>query len=192
MPLLAGALALVVAACGGSDDSGSGSGGKPGNGADLAFIDAMVAHHESAIAMARIAKRRGTHQQLTQLADDIVVSQDHEIGQMRDSKEPLIVAGVKKGALGTPGSTGGIGTDAAMLKHAKPFDREFIDVMVSHHQRAIRLARVELDQGRNADLKRIAQAIVDGQAEEIEQMNAWRTNWYGSPSKAGGVPAQDS
>jgi uncharacterized protein (DUF305 family) len=86
-----------------------------------------------------------------------------------------------------------MGTDmhAGMLRDAKPFDREFIDMMVPHHQGAIRMAWVELARGQDADAQKIAQAIIDGQAKEIDELNAWRTDWYGSPSKAGGVPAED-
>lgn len=37
----------------------------------------------------------------------------------------------------------------------------------------------------------LAQAIVDAQSREIEEMNSWREDWYGSASPAGGVPAED-
>jgi uncharacterized protein (DUF305 family) len=188
--LLGIASALVLAACGGDDD-GPSSGGKPGNGTDLAFIDEMVPHHKSAIAMAKIAQRRGGRAEVTQLADDIIAAQQREIGQLGDIKEPLIVAGVKPSDLGISEDMTGMHTDVATLRDAKPFDREFIDMMVPHHQGAIRMARLELAKGQNAELKRIARAIVDGQAKEIEEMNAWRTDWYGAPSEAGGVPAED-
>jgi uncharacterized protein (DUF305 family) len=145
----------------------------------------MVPHHESAIEMAKIAQKRADRQPIAQLAEDIVAAQDREIGQMRDIKERLIVEGVKKGDLGMSEDMKGMHTDAGMLEDAKPFDREFIDMMVPHHQGAIRMARVELDKGQNAELKKIAQAIVDSQAKEIEEMNAFRTDRYGSPSKAG-------
>lgn len=71
---------------------------------------------------------------------------------------------------------------------AKPFDRQFIDMMVPNHQGAIRMARVELKRGKNTHLREIASAIVKAQAKEIREMNAWRTDWYGAPSPSGGVP----
>ena len=85
----------------------------------------------------------------------------------------------------------GMGDDASMLSEAKPFDREFIDMMISHHLGAIRMARVELEGGENPELKQLAQAIVDAQANEIDEMNTWRVEWYGALSPAGGVPAEE-
>jgi uncharacterized protein (DUF305 family) len=100
-------------------------------------------------------------------------------------------AGVDAGDLGMAEHEMGRDTDAAMLRDAKPFDREFIDMMIPHHQGAIRMAHVELDKGENAELKRLAEAIVDAQSKEIDDMNTWRVEWYGALSPAGGVPSDD-
>ncbi len=74
------------------------------------------------------------------------------------------------------------------LHGAKSFDRAFIDMMIQHHQGAIRMARAERAKGRHSALRRIARAIIADQAHEIRQMNTWRKAWYGSRSPAGGVP----
>ena len=74
------------------------------------------------------------------------------------------------------------------LHGAKPFDRMFIDMMIPHHQGAIQMARAELATGKTRRLRSIARAIVRDQAKEIRTMNAWREQWYGVPSPAGGVP----
>lgn len=83
----------------------------------------------------------------------------------------------------------GMSMDVEGLRTARPFDRAFIDQMIPHHQGAIRMARAQLENGRNAQLKAIATAIVEAQEREIAQMNAWRRDWYGVGSPAGGVPA---
>jgi len=79
--LLLGALALAaltLSACGGNDgDAGGG-----GSAADRAFLEAMIPHHESAIEMAKIAKRRADHPQVAELADAIVTTQSKEIRQI--------------------------------------------------------------------------------------------------------------
>ncbi len=49
---------------------------------DRAFIDAMIPHHESAIAMAEIALRESENQEIRTLAQDIVDAQRREIEQM--------------------------------------------------------------------------------------------------------------
>ena len=49
-------------------------------------------------------------------------------------------------------------------------DRDFVAIMVPHHQGAIEMARAELRYGNNELLRRIAQEIVVGQSQEIEAM----------------------
>lgn len=178
--------AVVVAGCGGDDDSeDAGS----GNGVDRAFTQEMVPHHRSAIDMARIAQQRAQHAQIKTLATEIVTAQDAEITTMgRIQLEEL--GDVKPTSLGVPAHAMGMGGDVDMLRRARPFDREFIDMMVPHHQGAIRMARAEADKGQNAELRALAEEVIDAQAREIEQMNDWREQWYGRPSPAGGVPRE--
>ena len=53
-------------------------------------------------------------------------------------------------------------------------DRDFVSLMVPHHQSAVDMAKAELQYGRDAELKTLAQAIVDDQQREIALMKAWQ------------------
>jgi len=185
------ALAMLVAACG-EDDTGSGGGSSAsGNGVDRGFAAAMIPHHRSAVEMAEIAKERTDRSDIRQLAGAIVTTQKAEIEQLTALDQDLEDAGVEAGDLGVAQHEMGMDDDASMLEDAKPFDREFIDVMIAHHQGAIRMARAELENGQNRQLKALAEAIVDAQAKEIDQMNTWRVEWFGAISPAGGVPTEE-
>ena len=85
----------------------------------------------------------------------------------------------------------GMSMDMSSLENSKQFDKAFIDAMIPHHQGAIRMARIEIAQGQDQQTKDLAQAIIDAQSREIDEMNQWREQWYGSPSPAGGVPMMD-
>jgi len=50
---------------------------------DLAFIDAMIPHHQSAIEAARVALKESSRQEIQELAIAIMEAQQREIGQMR-------------------------------------------------------------------------------------------------------------
>jgi uncharacterized protein (DUF305 family) len=50
---------------------------------DQRFIQAMIPHHEGAIAMARDAQAKAEHQEVKGLAQAIIAAQDGEIAQMR-------------------------------------------------------------------------------------------------------------
>jgi uncharacterized protein (DUF305 family) len=185
LSFLALAAVLVVAGCGSSGTSSSSA----GNGVDLAFASQMIPHHTSAIAMAKIAQQRTTRPDIKTLAGNIVSSQGSELKTLRAGKAELEKAKVTKGDLGIAAHEMGMDMNNASLKTANPFDRAFIDMMVPHHQGAVRMARVELAKGASPTLKRLAQQIIAAQAREIGQMNGWRARWYGAASPAGGVPA---
>lgn len=50
---------------------------------DLLFIDMMVPHHESAVAMARVALKMGEHKEIRDLAQAIITTQEAEIDQLK-------------------------------------------------------------------------------------------------------------
>ena len=50
---------------------------------DLRFMNAMIAHHEGAIAMAQDAMKKSMRPEIKQLAQDITTSQQAEIDQMK-------------------------------------------------------------------------------------------------------------
>ncbi|HEX8379501.1 MAG TPA: DUF305 domain-containing protein [Allosphingosinicella sp.] len=49
-------------------------------------------------------------------------------------------------------------------------DRDFVALMVPHHQSAVEMARVYLEHGRDPELRRLSQNIVASQEAEIRQM----------------------
>lgn len=163
--LVAGAFA--VAACGDEDESG---GGGKGNGVDRAFVADMIPHHESAVEMARIAKKRGESEFVKKLADDIIRTQSDEIRTLRSEDEQLDIAGVDKGDLDVEAHVKGMDDDPAELETAKPFDEAFINMMIPHHEGAIEMARAELARGGDPELLALAQAIIDAQNREITEM----------------------
>lgn len=58
--------------------------GKTGDAFDEAFIDAMIPHHQGAIDMAREALQNAKHDEIKQMARDIISAQQREIEQMRE------------------------------------------------------------------------------------------------------------
>lgn len=154
--------------------------------ADREFIAGMVPHHESAIDMAEVAQEQGENPEVRRLADDIVSAQEAEIADLRAAHERIFGE-----PLADQDEMSGMEADVDALRGAKPFDREFIDMMIPHHQEAILMARTELAEGEDPELQEIATAVIDAQSREIDEMNSWREEWYGAPSPAGGVPAED-
>jgi uncharacterized protein (DUF305 family) len=168
----------------GSMDMGSGGMARQmvledGKYSDRRFIDAMVPHHQGAIEMATVAQKNAEHQEIKDLADDIIVAQQDEIEELK---------AIKKEEFGTsnvpmemsPQQMRGMGmiVNPEQLAHQQPFDKAFIDAMIPHHQSAIEMAQVAYQQSDNPRIREIASAIVDAQKREIAQMKDWRREWY--------------
>jgi Domain of unknown function (DUF305) len=58
------------------------------------------------------------------------------------------------------------------IKPTGDVDRDFVAMMVAHHQGAIDMAKAELRYGRDARLRRLAKKVVENQQQEITLMRA--------------------
>jgi len=67
-------------------------------------------------------------------------------------------------------------------------DRDFVAMMVPHHQGAIDMARAELRHGRNEQLRRLAQEII---VEQLQQIEAMRLALARRSPGSGSVPDSD-
>jgi uncharacterized protein (DUF305 family) len=169
----------------GMDHGDMGAGGmarqmvmEDGRYSDKRFIDAMVPHHQGAIEMARVALENAEHQEIKQLSQNIISTQQAEIEELKRIKQrefgtsevPMKMSAEEMEAMGM--------TDPEELANKDPFDKAFIDAIIPHHESAIEMAQVVLEESENPEIREIASAIVDAQNREIAQMKEWREEWY--------------
>jgi uncharacterized protein (DUF305 family) len=60
----------------------------------------------------------------------------------------------------------------------RPFDLQFIDQMIAHHQMAILSAGHMISDSQRPELRELAENIQSSQSEQIDQMLEWRKEWY--------------
>jgi uncharacterized protein (DUF305 family) len=60
------------------------------------------------------------------------------------------------------------------------FDRQFIDMMVPHHQGAVEMAKIAQQRAERPEIKQLAEEVIRGQEAEIATMKGWRQSWFGS------------
>lgn len=166
-------IAASISGCGGDDEASTST---TGNDADSMFVKAMIPHHESAIEMAKIAKKRSQRSEVLELADAIVKTQQDEIDQMQQFVNDLPAT---NSSMMDDNEMSAMKSDVEDLSTADEFDKAFIAAMIPHHQSAVEMAEEVLESGESVDVRRLAQNVISAQQKEIAQMEKWSLNWYG-------------
>jgi uncharacterized protein (DUF305 family) len=65
-------------------------------------------------------------------------------------------------------------------KTGNAFDQEFLSEMTVHHQGAVEMAQLALQNAKHPEIKQLAQGIISAQDKEITEMQAWQKAWYGA------------
>ncbi|MBQ1072735.1 DUF305 domain-containing protein [Micromonospora sp. C31] len=183
-------VALAVAACGGDDhsspDAGHGTSGTGGpavtatgaaafGDADVMFAQMMVPHHRQAVEMADLAATRAADPEVKRLAVEIKAAQAPEIatmsGWLAAWGRPVPSPG---GMPHMDHAMPGMMSDADMAElgaaAGREFDRQFLTMMIAHHEGAVTMARDVLARGAHAEAKALAQQIISTQQAEIDTM----------------------
>ena len=148
------------------------------NDADVMFAQMMIPHHEQAIEMSDMALDPTTQasKEIIDLATQIKAAQDPEIKQMKDLltvwAQPLIAdADMDHGSM-MDGMLSMDYMDKLGALKGPEFDYFWAQSMIAHHEGAIDMAEVVLDDGSNAEALALANAIVSAQATEIDLLKA--------------------
>ena len=111
--------------------------------------------------------------ELRTLADAIIGAQTAEIAQMQEWRAAWFP---------DLAPTAGVAMDMGDMRigpdDGTPFDQRFLVAMISHHQGAIGMADMALEQSERPEIRTLAEAIIAAQTAEIEQMRAWLADWY--------------
>ncbi|KZB85791.1 DUF305 domain-containing protein [Amycolatopsis regifaucium] len=174
----------VLTGCAGSDTASSGhatstmSAPAPRQAghdqADVTFAQGMIPHHEQAITMAKLVDGHTRNAKVVDLAARIQKAQDPEIQQLTGLLRDWGVAPSSEHS--AHGSMSGMMTEEELAKLGQAedaaFDRQWLEMMVKHHEGALEMAKTVLRQGSNAEVKALAQKVIDGQQAEIAEMRA--------------------
>lgn len=150
------------------------------NDADVTFLQMMYPHHAQAVEMAAMVEEHTTNQPVIDLANAIEAAQGPEMEQMSGlltqwgkpaaEAQPGDMAGMDHGSGGMSGMMSEDQMSELASKNGAEFDTLWLTMMIDHHNGAIEMAQIELDNGRNADTKNMARTIIGAQQAEIATM----------------------
>lgn len=63
-------------------------------------------------------------------------------------------------------------------QHDHPYDMQFIDMMIHHHQDGVKMSAIEERDGSRADVKAFARKTADGQKKDIAELQAIRDRLF--------------
>lgn len=167
----------------------------PANDVDVEFAQMMIPHHAQALEMAEMAPDAGGGKTVRTLADRIDGAQRPEIvfmaGWLEDqgldapTKAQIDSGNIPMGRLGGHGSHGGhesahdmpgMATKAQLASLAKAegkdFDRQFLELMIMHHQGAMEMVDTVVREGSDLQLNELATGIYADQSAEVNRMRA--------------------
>jgi uncharacterized protein (DUF305 family) len=139
---------------------------------DNDFAALMKVHHMGALQMAQVEIAQGTDTEIKQMAQKMINDQQNEIAELN-----TFLSGHQAHGGGDAFYKEVIGPMNNMkmeTDHSGSIDRQFVQMMIPHHQGAIDMARAYIKAGAHeAKLKTMANNIIASQQKEIQQLQNW-------------------
>ena len=147
---------------------------------DIDFANMMIMHHQAAIDMSEVEIAKGTDAQIRTMAQNIITAQKAEIEQMQQ-----FVNNYKMPEAKTKTAEMHHEMDETMkammdkmhnMQMTGNTDKDFVMMMIPHHESAVKMAENELMHGKQLELKKMAQQMITDQNKEITDLSAWLSN----------------
>ena len=142
------------------------------NSPDNDFASMMKAHHMGAIEMAQMEANQGTNPQIKQMAQKMIDDQQKEVAELNTFLSGHSAHG---GGDGFHKEAKAIMNSMKMdMDHSGSIDKQFVEMMIPHHQSAIDMSKAYLRSGAHEQkLRTMASNIITSQQKEIEDLKSW-------------------
>lgn len=147
---------------------------------EAGFARDMAAHHAQAVDMATLLRDNTDDPQMRQIALDMILTQQAQIGQMQGWlnvwKLPIAHADPAMTWMGMPttGLMPGMATpgDLNRLRSLKGLEADglFLSLMIPHHRGGVVMAQAILERSQHPEVRAMAEAIINAQESEIALM----------------------
>lgn len=157
------------------------------NATDIGFAQGMIPHHAQAIEMADLALTNTKNPDVLALANKIKAAQSPEIqklsGWLGDWGQtvPSTASGSMDhdmsgmGGMMMDGMMSQADMDRLETSTGTEFDRLWLELMIQHHEGAVKMSKSEVAGGKNPDAIALSQSIIASQQVEITTMESLLT-----------------
>jgi uncharacterized protein (DUF305 family) len=146
----------------------------------VGFLRDMKIHHAQAVQMSMILHRRSPDPHLNFLSEDILTTQQGQIGimmgylslsgQTQSGSGPIMAWMGDEHAGHMPGMASDEQVEALKTLPLPQMHEQYLRLMIHHHRGAIPMAQYAADHADNPEVARLAQTMATGQASEIQAM----------------------
>ena len=144
------------------------------NDPEIDFPKMMIMHHQLAINMGNVQIQRGSNDSLKRFSQKMIAAQQQEITQLN----AILATETANNAV--------MAFTMEQMDHMMKMDQmadvqlltgdidnDFATLMIFHHNSAIENSESYLMYGTNAQLKTLAQKMIDDQKKEIKELSDW-------------------
>lgn len=141
---------------------------------DIDFANIMIEYHRGAVDMSLQEVKSGTDAGMKGLAKEIIRNQMDEqskIGTIARDIKYLKINGGNNDEL--PQKISGLKSKIDSINLTQNIDKDYVNLMIKHHEIEIEIAKYEFSQGTNIQLRQMAQQIVATQTKEMSLFKKW-------------------
>ena len=142
---------------------------------DYDFATMMIMHHQGAIDMAQEEVASGKDEMIKGMAQQIITAQKSE-----QEKLKTFLNSNSTVQQTSPGNEDELKKAMAPMENqmkqmqmSNDPDKDFVMMMIPHHQSAVEMAKSEISNGHHDEIKQMAQQMITAQTNEIQEFQKW-------------------
>ena len=144
---------------------------------DVEFAYMMIMHHQAAIDMSKVEIAKGTDTTIKTIAHNIIIAQTEEINQLEmfvnNYKMPEANRKDTKMHNELNEAMKAMMDKMDLMQMTGNTDKDFVRMMITHHESAVKMAEDELANGKQDEVKKMAQKMIKDQNKEIITLKTW-------------------
>jgi uncharacterized protein (DUF305 family) len=140
---------------------------------DLDFANMMIEHHQGAVDMSNIELSKGSDEKMKSMAQNIITKQTEDIAKLREFVQSYKPSGMKHGEGELKKMLADMKSAMQGMQMTGNTDKDFASMMISHHEKGMKMSKAELSNGMSQELKNMAKKGISHETKEIEEFKVW-------------------